>query len=134
MSESGGSSGASMPVRILLKYAGNTATVWFLATQLGQYFQLTGGLPAYITVGALLTLMNMFVRPLLTLITLPLKLFATILAIIIVNAVFVQLTVMIVQKMEDQVVTLEIFGGLWGWIVIAVILGMINWMLKVALK
>jgi uncharacterized membrane protein YvlD (DUF360 family) len=125
---------APLPLILIIKFVLNVAMAWFLATQLDQYFQLTGGLGAYVVVGALLTLMNMIVRPLLHIITLPLKLFATLAAVIIVQAGFVQLTVMIVRKMDPAVLTLEIFGGLWGWIVVAVILGFGNWLIKVALK
>jgi uncharacterized membrane protein YvlD (DUF360 family) len=123
-----------LPVILIIKYVLNAAMVWFMASYLGDYFQLTGGLGAYIVVGALLTLMNIIVRPLLHIITLPLKLFATLVAVILTQAVFVQLTVMIVHTMDPAVVTLEIFGGLWGWIVVAVILGLGNWLMKVALK
>lgn len=110
------------------------ALVWFLAVYFSAYFDLTGGIGAYVIVGSLLTLMNIFVRPLLELITLPLKLFATILAIIIVNGVFVQLTTVIVERMQDNLVTLEIHGKLWGWLVVATVLGLGNWLMKVALN
>ena len=125
---------SSLPVRIFLKFVLNAVLVWFLAKYLGIYFNLTGGLEAYIVIGALLTLMNMLVRPFLAIVTFPLKMFVTILAIIIVQAAFVQLIVMIVQKMDPAIVTLEVLGGLWGWVVIAVVLGVGNWLMKVTLK
>jgi|TARA_Y100000310_G_scaffold285871_1_gene309630 putative membrane protein len=117
-------------MKIIIKAVGNIALVWILAVYMKQYFALTGGIPAYIIVGSLLTLLNMFVRPILDIVTLPFKLFATIIAIIIVNGVFVQLTHMIVQNMKPDLVTLEIYGGLWGWTVIAVVFGFANWVLK----
>jgi len=125
---------SSLPVRIFLKFVLNAILVWFLAKYLGLYFNLTGGMEAYIVIGALLTLMNMLVRPLLAVVTFPLKMFVTILAIIIVQAVFVQLTVMIVQRMDTSIVTLQVNGGLWGWVVIAVVLGVGNWLMKITLK
>lgn len=121
----------SLPARILLRAILNVTLVWFMATKMSVYFHLTGGMAAYIIVGSLLTLMNIFVRPLLAIITLPLKLFATLLAIIAVNGAFVQLTDYIVQRMQPDLVTLEIYGGLWGWIVVAVILGVGNWIMKI---
>jgi|TARA_B100001971_G_C18018314_1_gene446023 putative membrane protein len=117
-------------MKIIIKAVGNIALVWILAVYMKQYFALTGGFPAYIIVGSLLTLLNMFIRPILDIVTLPFKLFATIIAIIIVNGVFVQLTHMIVQNMKPDLVTLEIYGGLWGWTVIAVVFGFTNWVLK----
>lgn len=123
--------GLSLPARVLLRALLNIGLVWFMAVKLSSYFQLTGDWQAYIVVGSLLTLMNIFVRPLLAVVTLPLKLFATILAIIIVNGAFVQLTVFIVQNMQPELVTLEIYGGLWGWIVVSVVLGVGNWLMKI---
>ncbi|MDP7247727.1 MAG: phage holin family protein [Candidatus Peribacteraceae bacterium] len=124
------SSNFNWPMKIIIKAVGNIALVWILAVYMKQYFALTGGFPAYIIVGSLLTLLNMFIRPILDIVTLPFKLFATIIAIIIVNGVFVQLTHMIVQNMKPDLVTLEIYGGLWGWTVIAVVFGFTNWVLK----
>ncbi|PIQ76196.1 hypothetical protein COU78_01405 [Candidatus Peregrinibacteria bacterium CG10_big_fil_rev_8_21_14_0_10_49_24] len=126
--------GLSLPARVLLRAVLNIALVWFLATYFYAYFEITGGLAAYIIVGSLLTLMNIFVRPLLEIFTLPLKLFATILAIIIVNGVFVQLTTYIVDNMQENLVTLNIHGKLWGWIVVATILGVGNWIIKAMLN
>jgi len=121
---------ASWPMRVITKAILNFAVVWAMATYLDQYFQLSGGWPAIIIVGSLLTLMNMFVRPILDIITLPFKLFATIIAIIIVNGVFVELTHLIVQQMDPSLVSLDIFGGLWGWVVIACTFGFGNWVIK----
>jgi len=124
------SRGASMPLRILIKALLNIAVVWLMTTYLNQYFQLTGGAAAYVIVGSLITLLNIFVRPILEILTFPFKLFATIIAIIIVNGGFVQLTHIITAKMDPTLVSLEIFGGLWGWVVVATVFGFSNWLIK----
>ncbi|MFH1671127.1 MAG: phage holin family protein [Patescibacteria group bacterium] len=121
---------SSLPLRILIKALLNFAVVWLMATYMDQYFQMTGGFVAVIIIGSLLTLLNMFVRPILDIITLPFKLFATIIAIILVNGVFVQLIHVISQEMNPDLVTLEIFGGLWGWTVVAIVFGVSNWIIK----
>ena len=123
------SDGLSLPARVLLRALLNIGLVWFMAIQLEAYFFLTGGFQAYVIVGSLLTLLNIFVRPFLALVTLPIKLFATLLAIIVVNGAFVQLVDYAVQRMQPDLVTLEIYGGLWGWIVVATILGVGNWLM-----
>ena len=128
------SSSGSLPLRITIKAGLNIFLVWLLAAYLDQYFQLTGGWRAIIIVAALITLLNLIVRPVLAIITIPLRLFATILAVIIVNGVFVWLTQLMVERMDPAIVQLEIFGGLWGWIVVAVILGFANWLEKELLK
>ena len=104
--------------------------VWFMGTFLSQYFQITGGAAAYVIVGSLLTLMNLFVRPLLHILTLPLKILTRLAALVIVNGLFVQLTHMIVLRMDPELVSLEIFGGLWGWMVVAFLFGSGNWIAK----
>ena len=128
------SSGGSAPVRILIQFGLNVCLVWFMAVYMDEYFRMSGDIGAYVVLGSLLTLMNLIVRPILNVALLPLKLFATILAIIILHGAFVQLAVMIVQRMDPEIITLEIFGGLLGWVVVAVIFGLANWIMKVMLK
>ncbi len=122
--------GISLPLKILLTVLLNMLLVWLLARFLDKYFQLTGGAAAYVIVGSLLTLMNLFVRPVLDLLTLPLKIFARLLAVIIVNGIFVWITHLIVIQMDPELISFEIFGGLWGWIVIASAFGIGNWLVK----
>ncbi|OGJ55507.1 hypothetical protein A3D88_04600 [Candidatus Peribacteria bacterium RIFCSPHIGHO2_02_FULL_52_16] len=124
----------SLPIRILIRFILNVLLVWAMAMYLDDYFFLSGGLPAYVVVGALLTVMNIVVRPILNLITLPLKLLATILAIILVNGIFIWLTYQIVLLIDPNLVTLEIIGGLGGWIVVTLVIGVANWLMKLFLK
>jgi len=123
-------SSGSLPLKITIKTILNVALVWAMATYLDQYFALTGGWRAIIIVGALLTLLNLLVRPILAVLTLPLKLFATILAVIITNGIFVWVVHLLVLKMDPAIVGLEIFGGIWGWIVVAAAIGFANWIMK----
>ena len=128
------SSRTSLPLRVLVKFGLNVGLTWLLASYLNQYFVLSGDWKALVVIGALLTLMNMLIRPVLSVIMLPLKLFAAAFAIIIINGFFVWLIVKIAERMDAGIVTLSIEGGLWGWIVVAVILGLGNWMMKAMLK
>lgn len=123
-------SSGSLPLKITIKAILNVALVWVMATYLDQYFALTGGWRAIVIVGALLTLLNLLVRPILAILTMPLKLFATILAVIVVNGAFVWLVHLLVLKMDPAIVGLEIFGGVWGWIVVASAIGFANWVMK----
>ncbi|MDD5102767.1 MAG: phage holin family protein [Candidatus Peribacteraceae bacterium] len=123
-------SGGSLPLKITIKAILNVALVWSMATYLDQYFALTGGWRAIIIVGALFTLLNLLVRPMLAVLTLPLKLFAGILAVIVVNGVFVWLVHILVLKMDPAIVGLEIYGGVWGWVVVAAAIGFANWIMK----
>jgi len=124
----------SLPLRLTLRFVLNIALVWALMNFVPQAFELSGGLPGSVVVGALLTLMNLVVRPLLDLVTLPLKLFATLLAFILVNGAFVWLTVWIVERMDPTLVGLRIVGGLPGWLAVILVFGIGNWLMKMMLR
>ena len=128
------SSSGSLPLRITIKTILNITLIWVMATYLDQYFLVTGGWRAIVIVGVLITVLNIVVRPILAVLTLPLKLFATILAVIVVNGIFVYLVHLLVQRMDPTLVQLTIYGGVWGWIVVAVILGFGNWLIKEMMK
>ncbi len=124
----------SLPLRLALRFALNVALVWALIAFVPEAFVLGGGFAASVIVGALLTLLNILVRPLLDVATLPLKLVATLLAFILVNGIFVWLTVWIAQHMEPALVTLRIGGGLPGWLAVILVFGIGNWLMKMLLK
>jgi putative membrane protein len=105
-----------------------------MATYLNQFFVIGGGWRAIIIVGVILTLLNILVRPVLNVLTLPLKLFATILAVIVVNGAFVYLTHLLILRMDPEIAQLTILGGAWGWIVVAAVLGFGNWLIKEMLR
>jgi putative membrane protein len=119
----------SSPLRLFFRFILNIVLIWFLATYLDEYLAVSGGITAFIVIGALITLMNLIVRPILGLLTFPLKLFATILAIIIVNGGFLWITYQIVKLMEPQI-GMQILGGIGGWIVLSLVLGVANWVMK----
>ncbi|MEK7591328.1 MAG: phage holin family protein [Patescibacteria group bacterium] len=124
----------SLPVRTLIRFLLTIGLVWALATFLEDYVFISGGFIAYVIIGALLTLMNLLVRPVLNAVTLPLRLLATILALIIVNGLFLGITYWIAMRMDPSLVTFEILGGVGGWIVVMLILGIANWLMKIILK
>ena len=123
-----------LPLKLILKAILNVVLTWAMAEYVGQYFGLDGGIPAYVIVGALITLLNIFFRPILNIITLPLRFFATIVAVMLVNGVFVYVVHMITLRMNPDLVRLEIYGGPWGWIVVAVCFGLANWIMKEIFK
>lgn len=124
----------SAPVRLLLRLVLTIGLVWLLNTFFDQYFFVSGGLAAFIIIGSLLTLMNVLVRPLLHLILLPFKLFMGLLVTIAVNAGFLWLTLRIAERMDPDIVQLSLHGGVFGWVLIALLLGGANWVMKAVLR
>lgn len=128
------SESSSLPLRLTLKFVLNIGIVWILAEFVDQYFFVGGGIPAYIIIGALITLMNIFVRPLLVILTSPLRLLATLVAMMIVNGGFLYFTLLITDRMDPEIVQFGILGGVGGWIVTSIIFGFINWIVKEMFK
>lgn len=119
----------ALPIRLVLQFALTVALLWLLARILPQYLVIEGSWAALPTVAALVMLLNMFARPILKIITLPLKLFMTIAAIVIVNAVFLWILTKIAENFDPQTAIFLVEGGMGGWIVIALALGLGNWVL-----
>jgi uncharacterized membrane protein YvlD (DUF360 family) len=126
--------GFSWPTRIAFQWVLTIALIWLLSTNLEQYFRLTGGFPAYIIIGSLLTLMNLIIRPLLKIVFFPLHFLFGFIATIIMNWIFLWLILKIASQMDPTVVILGIEGGVGGWIVVALIFGIVNWGMKMVLK
>ncbi len=122
------------PMRLLLRFILTIALVWVLNTMMGDYVIITGGIMGHIVIGALLTLMNLFIRPLLNILSIPVRLFATLMGIVIANGVFLWLVTWIVDMMDPSIVTLTIRSGIAGWVVLAIVLGAANWVMKLILR
>lgn len=127
-------SGFSSPIRFLFRFVLTTGVVWFLSTYVDQYFTLTGGLRAYLIVGLLLTIMNMIVRPMLKVLLAPFHFLFGFIATIATNLFFLWLIVTIASTFDPSIVFLNINGGIVGWIVVAVIVGVADWCIKTLLR
>ena len=124
----------SYPMRLLLRVILTVALVWSLNVFLGDYIIVTGGIRGYIVVGALLTLLNIFIRPILNILSIPLKLFATLLGIVLCNGVFLLIVTIIADTFNPDIVTMKVQGGIGGWVVLAMVLGFANWVMKMVLR
>ena len=129
-----GSSSSHLPLKLILKFGLNVAVVWAMATYVIDYFALEGGWRAFVIVGALMSLLNIFFRPILNILTLPLRLLASIVAVIIVNGAFVYVIQLATLRMDPSLITLNIIGGPVGWVVVAVCFGLANWLMKEMFK
>lgn len=121
-------------IKLLLKFVLTLVLLYLMSTFLDQYFSIQGGLIAFLIIGLLITLMNAVVRPLINLVLLPFKFFIGFIAVLVANAFFLWVTERIVEHMDPTVVILRVDQGLGGWLLIAVVLGLGNWVMKVALR
>lgn len=124
------SSSLSLPMRILFSSILTVLLVWAMDALMPQYFDVIGGWFAFVIVGCLVTLLNLIARPILHVLTFPLKLFATLLALILSNAAFVWLVVRITSQMDPSVVQLKIADGFVSWMAVAAVLGIANLFFK----
>ena len=124
----------SAPLKILIRLLLTIALVWALNRWMPDYVFVEGGVAAYIIIGSLLTLMNMLVRPLLNMVLLPFKLFMSIITIIVANGLFLWLTEKIAQNLDPAIVVLDVTDTLLKWLLVAIILGLANWVMKMIIK
>ena len=120
----------SFASRILLKFVGNILLIYGLFLYIPTVFIIQNTVINMAVIAFVITVLNQFIRPILQILTLPLSLFASILSILIVNGIILQGTVMILQSLQLQSVTLAIGGGLFGWLVLTFIFGLGNWLLQ----
>lgn len=128
------SKGFSWPTRIIFQWVLTIGLVWLLSINLDQYFYLNGGVAAYIIIGSLLTLMNLIVRPVLHIVFAPFHLIFGIIATIVMNWLFLFIIQKIAEQLDPALVTLSLFGGVTGWLVLAVVFGLANWVMKMVLR
>ena len=124
----------SAPARLVMRLLLTIGLVYVLSTFLDRIFFLSGGLPAIIIIGSLLTLMNFLVRPILHILFLPFTLIFGLIGHIAANGLFLWLTQWITDKMDPTIVVLTIDQGVGGWILLALILGLANWVMKEILR
>jgi putative membrane protein len=121
-------------LRLIAQFALTILLVWAMTVYLPAYIVIGGGWAAIVIVAALITIMNVVIRPVLNLLTLPLKLFATVLAIIVVNGAFVWLVMQVIGRMDPALISVRIEQGITGWIVVALVLGLGHWLLRLVLR
>lgn len=116
--------------RLIVRYALTVLLLWLLTRYLPQYLVIDGSLAALPTVAALIVLLNLFARPILKILTLPLKVFMTIVATVLTNALFLWIVTVVTERFDPSTAVFLVQGGLGGWLVVAVALGLGNWVLQ----
>lgn len=120
----------SPAVSLALKALGNSLLVYGMHVYLPQYVTVFGGLAACVVIGSLLTLLNLSLRPILSVITFPFRLLFTLFTAIAVNAFFLFVVHEIALLMDPNIVVFTVTGGIGGWLAVSAVLGIGNWILK----
>src|SRR3989338_3073276 len=127
-------SGLSLPAKIVVRFLLTILLVWLLSNILDQYFSLSEGFQSYFIVAALLTLMNIIVRPFLHVLFAPFHFLFGVIATILMNLLFLRLTMAVAEQFDPAVVTFFVLGGMGGFLIVAIILGLANWVMKELLR
>lgn len=134
MSEDKTEKRANTTMRFAFRVFINVGVVIFLNSYFSSFFALSGGYQGIAIVALTFTVLNMLVVPILNVLSLPIKFIAWMIAFILVNAAAIWLTVWFVTSIGIMGVSLAIEGGIVGWIIVSVILGMGNWVVKAVVK
>ncbi|TSC79955.1 MAG: hypothetical protein G01um101425_432 [Candidatus Peregrinibacteria bacterium Gr01-1014_25] len=120
----------SQPNRLLLRFALTVALLLAMNRWMSEMFFVGGGWTGVVAVAALVTLLNVLVRPLLDLVTLPLKLLTGGIVVMAVNLVILLALETVTRLYDPHIATLTLEGGLRGWLLAAIVLGTANWVMK----
>ena len=90
----------------------------------------TGGAWFFLIGGAIIGVLNTFVKPLMKLLSLPVLLLTFGLFSLVINAVIFYLTVKVVNGIHFQDVSVVV-GSVWTYFIAALVFGIINWILHI---
>ena len=93
----------------------------------------TGGILFFLIGGFIIGLLNVFVRPLMKLLSFPLMMMTVGLFSLVINAIIFWLTVKVVNGIHVADVTVEITGVV-TYLVAAVVFGVVNWVLHIFIR
>jgi|SRR5690606_23030352 len=120
-------------IRALVTFlALNTLSV-YLVDQILNGFEITGGTLGFVIVGVVIGLLNVFVKPLLKVLSLPFIFLTVGLFLIIVNAVILWLAEQFVAFIDIPTVTLTI-EGMVNYAVAVLLLGVLNYLFQKILR
>ena len=134
MSEDKSEKRATSATKISFRVFINVGIVWFLDAYFPDFFILRGGIQTIALAGLTLTFLNWIIVPVLHVLSLPIKMFAWMVAFLIVNAAALWIAIWFIDMLNISGVSISIGGGIVGWLIVSVLLGMGNWVVKAVLK
>src|SRR3989344_30236 len=124
----------SAALKLLFRLIVNIGMVVFFQITFPSFFVLQGGVKGLVLVGITLAFLNWIIVPVLHILSLPIKLFAWIVAFFLVNAASLWLAVWFITALQIEGMTLAIGGGILGWLTLSFFLGIGNWLVRAVLK
>lgn len=112
-------------VSFIIRIIGNSVAL-YVASLFVAGFSFTGGIKEYAIAGAVLGLLNMTVRPVLKIISLPIIILTLGLFTLVINA----LLLWTVDYIFDFVIISDIVTLVWATIVIGVVNMLVSWIIK----
>ena len=118
--------------KISLGIAAN-ALALYAVTYLMESVQYDGGWKAFLLLGIIVGMLNIFIKPLLKLVTLPFILLSVGLLLIPINAFILWLTERVINTLEIGNIMFQI-EGFTTYIIASIIFGAVNWFLHILIK
>lgn len=114
-----------MVKRILIGVLINALSLYVLVEFLEEVSG-TGGIKLFIIGGVIIGLLNLFVKPIMKILSLPFVIITAGLFLIVINAFILFIAQWIINTMAFRDVTL-VFAGIGSYLIAAIVLGVINW-------
>ena len=108
----------------IFRWIVSSSGMWFVITWFGTVDDnVKGGFWLYVVAGLVLSLVNSIVRPITTLLSLPLIIFSMGVFTILINIAMMALTIYILPGVH-----IDFWGALWGTITMSVVNGLVNFL------
>lgn len=106
----------------------NTISI-YLVSELLDGFIVSGGIWGYVLVGVIVGLLNVFVKPILKVITLPFIFLTLGFFLIVINALILWLTEFLVETLSISGITFQV-SGVATYFVAVIVLGLLNYLFQ----
>ena len=118
--------------RILIGILVNSLALYAVSLFIAE-MHYTGGIKFFLIGGFIIGLLNLFVKPLMKLLSMPLMILTIGLFSIVINAIIFWLTMKIVNGIHVSEVSVQI-SGVMTYLLAAIIFGISNWLIHILIK
>jgi putative membrane protein len=95
---------------------------------------ITGGLAAYLIAGLIIGFLNFGIKPVLHLLSIPFIVASLGLFLILINGFIIYLTEFILNFLTGESINMVIDGGFFSYVIIALIFGVLNYLISIVLR